>query len=106
MLGLKRVDDNSYVGLFSRGDCPVYDYGAGVLCLTWFVNYKNELTLYVNSLDDGGATGWGKPEITGAQARKKLFLVAEQINNKMGKKIYWETLLAILNRFGVYVVVE
>lgn len=111
MLGFKYTEADPrgplLVGIFAKGDCPVFDYNCGVLCITLFVAKDNvwpTLRIHINSGDDSGATGWGK-EVRGttpAQARKQMFALRDELERQMGKEINWDTFTEVVGKFGIY----
>ena len=51
LFGIRKISDNEHCGVLSSADCPVCDYGCGVLFLS--VQKKQDfVTLHISSIDD------------------------------------------------------
>ena len=55
LFGIRKISDDEYCGTLSSANCPVDDYGYGVLFLS-VQKKKDFVTLHISSIDDSFMT--------------------------------------------------
>ena len=96
LFGIRKISDNEYCGTLSSANCPVHDYGYGVLFLS-VQKEKDFVTLHISSIDDSFMSAYSN------QMSNDKYLNI-YYNNLIGelnplRKLDWEIILEISEKF-------
>lgn len=110
-LGLQKVQDDEYIGLFLKGEFPLFDYGTGLLWVSIKVlpalgQVGYHARIYIGNADDGDYGSWVYSR-TESHALKLVEDMVEVFNKKFPKVLpSLEVMNEELVKVGVYVIPE
>ena len=96
LFGIRKINDNEHCGTLSSANCPVDDYGCGVLFLS-VQKEKDFVTLHISSIDDSFMSAFSNK----MSNDKYLDIYYDNLIDKLEplRKLDWEIILEISEKF-------
>ena len=96
LFGIRKISDDEYCGTLSSANCPVDDYGYGVLFLS-VQKKKDFVTLHISSIDDSFMTAFSNK----MGNDKYLSIYYDNLIDELKplRKLDWEIILEMCEKF-------
>ena len=96
LFGIRKISDSEYCGTLSSANCPVHDYGYGVLFLS-VQKKKDFVTLHISSIDDSFMSAYSNQ----MSNDKYLNIYYDNLIGELNplRKLDWEVVLEICEKF-------
>lgn len=96
LFGIRKISDNEHCGTLSSANCPVDDYGYGVLFLS-VQKEKDFVTLHISSIDDSFMSAFSNK----MSNDKYLDIYYDNLIDELKplRKLDWEIILEISEKF-------
>ena len=96
LFGICKISDNEHCGTLSSANCPVYDYGYGVLFLS-VQKKKDFVTLHISSIDDSFMSAFSNE----MSNDKYLNIYYDNLIGELKplRKLDWEVILEMCEKF-------
>ena len=96
LFGIRKISDSEHCGTLSSANCPVHDYGYGVLFLS-VQKKKDFVTLHISSIDDSFMTDFSNE----MSNDKYLDIYYDNLIGELNplRKLDWEVILEICEKF-------
>ena len=96
LFGIRKISDNEHCGTLSSANCPVHDYGYGVLFLS-VQKKKDFVTLHISSIDDSFMSAFSNE----MSNDKYLDIYYNNLIDELEplRKLDWEIILEISEKF-------